>query len=286
MQKYRIPELFIGAFLTVSVFGMGMLYDSSLRPSQTAQSQSTNKSEIASKKDKQQEAWWQDPIAIFTLGLVFVGLFQAGLFFVQLRLIRKSLDDAKIAADAAKEGAQAARDSADTSKLSMVASQRAYVHYNGMRWISYTDWNDGSIFWRLRPQWINSGNTPTRALHVYVKYELRDTPLPDNFEFSPDEPINAPAMIAPHSVIESGHYNIEAEDLVAIREGAKFLYVWGLARYRDVFSSTPERITKFCIYAKNITADPMLIWNKETNPVEILFPHFLRHNCADEDCND
>jgi hypothetical protein len=225
-------------------------------------------------------------LGAFTLSLFAAAVGQIALFWVQLRLIRESLTDAKIAADAAKEGAHAARDSTDTAKLSMVASQRAYVHHNGMRWISHRDITDGSTFWRLRPQWINSGNTPTRALHVYVKYELRDTLLPDSFGFVPTEPINAPAMLAPHSIIESGHYNIEAEDLIAIREGKKFLYVWGLAKYRDVFPGTVEHITKFCVYASNITGDPLLQWNNDTNPMEILFPHYQQYNCADEDCND
>jgi hypothetical protein len=62
-------------------------------------------------------------LAAFTLFLVTVGLGQVALFWVQLRLIRESLNDAKIAADAASVGAKAARDSADTSKLSMVSGK-------------------------------------------------------------------------------------------------------------------------------------------------------------------
>jgi|SRR5581483_9149365 hypothetical protein len=56
----------------------------------------------------------------------------------------------------------------------MIASERAYVHLNQIRWISHRSTKDDRIFWRIRPQWINSGNTLTRRLRVYVHYELRD----------------------------------------------------------------------------------------------------------------
>lgn len=60
--------------------------------------------------------------------------------------------------------AKAARDSADIAELSMVAGERAYVHFSGCRWISHGDIHDGHIFWSIRARWINAGNTPTRGL--------------------------------------------------------------------------------------------------------------------------
>src|SRR5262249_41825656 len=50
-----------------------------------------------------------DAAGFFTLWLVVVGVGQAGLFVWQLILIKRSLGDAKKAADAAAEGAGAAR---------------------------------------------------------------------------------------------------------------------------------------------------------------------------------
>jgi len=120
----------------------------------------------------------KDAAGLFTFWLaVFAGA-QALLFLWQLWLIRESLNDAKIAAEAASEGAKAARESADTAKLAMVSESRAYVYYNGCRWISHRDIGNGHIFWRIRPCWINSGNTPTRQMRVYVHYELLDAELP------------------------------------------------------------------------------------------------------------
>jgi hypothetical protein len=112
-MKFRVPELFLGAFLAVAIFSMGILF-SSQYPRQAAQSDSPEKADgNATKKDPPKPFWQSataDPAAAFTLGLLIVGIFQAGLFFFQLRLIRKSLDPAKEAADAAKLNAQAVMD--------------------------------------------------------------------------------------------------------------------------------------------------------------------------------
>jgi hypothetical protein len=219
-----------------------------------------------------------------TLFLVLVGGAQLALFFVQLRYIRESLDDAKIAADAARNGAIAARDSADISKMTMISRDRAYVHHNGFRWISHpTTGAPDQIFGRIRPRWINSGNTPTRNMSVHVDYELRDTALPDDFVFS-YERSSIPAMIAPHGAIESAFRNISSEDLTMIKEGRKFFYAWGTATYRDVFPDTPDRITRFCVFAINVSGDPLRGWHEQNNPLEIIFATYSRHNCADEDC--
>src|SRR5580693_4199911 len=62
----------------------------------------------ARNKNEQEEHWWQSAIAIFTLGLVFVGAAQLVLFYVQLKLIREGLAGTKEAADAAQGAARAA----------------------------------------------------------------------------------------------------------------------------------------------------------------------------------
>jgi len=236
----------------------------------------------------------RDAVGFFTLGLVGIAGIQLFLFFWQLVLIRESLDDAKIAADAAKEsadtakeGSRAARESADTDKFSMVASDRAYVHHSGCRWISHRrGGKNGPVFWRIRPRWINSGNTPPRNLRVYVFYELLDAPLPEAFLFTPIEHPQILAMLPPKGEVEGQWRDFDGADLVAVKEGKKFLYIWGAARYRDVFPGTPERITRFCVYAASITGDPLTPWHEKTNIMHIAFSNYARHNCADEECSE
>lgn len=197
---------------------------------------------------------------------------------------RDAGETAKESANAAKQAAEAARESADVNKLAMVMGNRAYVHFDGCRWISHRNNKDGSIFWRIRPRWINSGNTPTRQASFYVHYEFLDKELGPDYKFTPTVMHPKPASIAPHSSIESRHRDIGGKDLIDVREGRKHFYIWGVARYHDVFPNTPERVTKFCVYASRITGDPNEYWDKDKNAVEILFAGFDRHNCSDEDC--
>jgi hypothetical protein len=79
---------------------------------------------------------WMTPdslLAIFTLGLVFVGCFQVGLFYVQLRLIGESLRDAKKAADAAESTATAAllqaRAAIGADRSDLIVSQISLVPF-------------------------------------------------------------------------------------------------------------------------------------------------------------
>lgn len=71
----------------------------------------------------------------------------------------------------------------------------------------------------------------------------------------------------------------------AVKEGKKHLYIWGIAKYRDVFPATLEHITRFCVFAANIAGDPLKPWEEKTNPVDIVFANYDRHNCADDDCD-
>jgi hypothetical protein len=98
-SKYRLPEVFLGCLLTLAVFSVGMLL--------TAGTWLT-----------------KDAAGFFTFALVIVGVLQAALFFVQLRLIRQSLTDAKTAADAATEGAAAARLNAEA----VMAAEGAHLY--------------------------------------------------------------------------------------------------------------------------------------------------------------
>lgn len=178
------------------------------------------------------------------------------------------------------------RRAGDIARDAMIASNRAFVHHNGCRWLSHRHVTDGHIFWRIRPQWTNSGNTPTRQLTVHIRYQLSDVPLPDDFDFTIDEgPNTLPAAIGPKGTIESSPFDIDGSDLVSVGQGRKHLYMWGIARYRDVFVDTEWHITKFCVKASNITGDPEKYWDDHDNPVGIMFQNYGAYNCADDECS-
>jgi hypothetical protein len=232
-------------------------------------------------------------LALSTIGLwlATARLWEAG--ERQIKVLERAVDvstesaaAAKVSAEAAKDGAQASWDSADTAKLTMVARDRAYVHYNGCRWISHRRDQNDPVFWRISPAWFNGGNTPPRRLRVYAHYELLDTPLPQDYSFTPAEHQNTPAMLPPKGQLWSASRDVFGSDLLAVKEGKKHLYIWGTARYPDIFQDTPERITRFCVVATSVTGDPTVFWDEKTNKVDITFSTYHQHNCADEECDE
>lgn len=89
-------------------------------PEQAAEDRKERDIKTAIDRELASYTGWQ---AIFTLVLIVVGIFQLGLFIWQLWLIRKSLADTKVAAQAAKINADAALEQAKAITL----SERAYV---------------------------------------------------------------------------------------------------------------------------------------------------------------
>jgi hypothetical protein len=104
--RFRFPEVLFGVLLAVAIFATGALFWSSPNYTAPTQTQIDTKSGERGPASKQEIAWWQDPVAVFTLGLVFIGLIQAGIFYGQMRLIGKSLKPAEQAAKAAQAAAE------------------------------------------------------------------------------------------------------------------------------------------------------------------------------------
>lgn len=77
------------------------------------------------------ERFWcwltHDAAGFFTALLAVIGICQLALFYVQLKLIRESLKDAKIAADAAKDSAEAAHRALNSAETRDRILERAYL---------------------------------------------------------------------------------------------------------------------------------------------------------------
>src|SRR5260370_39151523 len=94
LTKFQFPKILIGVLLTVAIFGMGMVFESSLIPSPQAEhttqseQQSDNKSE--SNSIKTQSLWTPtDSIGLYTLVLaVFTGVLAAVSIFQCVMLLR------------------------------------------------------------------------------------------------------------------------------------------------------------------------------------------------------
>src|SRR5260370_26152998 len=126
-MKFRLPELILGCLLTVAVFAMGMMFASSGRAVEVIG-----------------PSWLTKDASGFFAGLQFVvAAVQAVLFIYQLRLIRVSLDDAKVVSSAATRQARVAEDT--LNKI-----ERPYLFVFNVsplkvwRWGDYEDGTDGA----------------------------------------------------------------------------------------------------------------------------------------------
>jgi hypothetical protein len=133
--------------------------------------------------------------------------------------------------------------------------------------------------------WKNGGDTPTRNLHVSITQGRRETSLPSDFDFPADDqkiygehplPI---LVLGPHATV-SGIRRAEIPfSLVSeINSGVKSVYLWGYARYNDVFGAA--HLTRYCVQITSIGIDlagSMSDINGAYIPCD-------RGNCADEEC--
>jgi hypothetical protein len=179
---------------------------------------------------------------------------------------------------------KATEDTAEISRLAMISGNRAFIFFDRGSWTSYPLEN-GGVFWRLRSLWSNVGNTPTRGFVHQIQYELRDSALPEDFQFRfAEEAKSPPLVISPKGQIGMPPFDISGEDMAAVAKQEKFLYLWGVAKYRDVFPETAKHITKFCSRIVVMGGEPLRVWHDRDNKVELFFIFHHAHNCTDEDC--
>jgi hypothetical protein len=252
--KANIPEIVLGVFLTVAIFAMGMVFESSQKPSganQQITAAKTTEGEQAKSPDSELAGspWLtKDAAGFFTFVLVLVGAFQVGLFWVQLRLIRESLTDAKSAAKAAERAAKATEDAVELSRQTAERQLRAYVI------ASACDVDrrgpEGAALVVVGTTIKNTGQTPAHDLKVVSRTDVLEHPIRMPFDFTlisgPDpsrDVLGAGERTGSESVAErpfTGDEMMRAQD----PEGGFRIYTWGCVTYRDVFGG--ERYTNFC----------------------------------------
>lgn len=131
-MRFRTIELFLGAFLTIAIFSVGMLFSSSYAP-QPAQQVSTTKSNEQNERPKNSDSeltgstWLtKDAAGFFAFVTAIIGAAQAAFFWYQLGLIRKSL----VPAESAARAAQVAAAAADRSAKASIALQSPIIRIN------------------------------------------------------------------------------------------------------------------------------------------------------------
>ena len=171
---------------------------------------------------------------------------------------------------------------ADIAEKTLIPAERAYMFIQRIEATWNKNLTSGEINWTFDAVWQNVGKTPTRNLQLYTRIFVEEFDIPATFPFSVEGDL--PITIAgPGSIIQGSPVGRSAADIASSQAGELFIYIWGWARYRDVFENTPEHVTKFC-WRLNLIGDSYRRPDPETNPIQTKWPHHARHNCADEDC--
>lgn len=180
------------------------------------------------------------------------------------------------------------------TKDALVADKRAFVFAVGLMQYWERDSQTGLYNWRFRPQWRNSGDTPTKNMRMNFECVVRDSPLPAGFDLDHAAIEPGTGLLAPKDQMFGGlaprGNPITPQDIIDTQAGTKFIYVWGWIRYFDVFPDSPRHITRFCwqiLPAGNPHAFMPDASGVPPSPgtVSFSFLHHTEGNCADDECN-
>jgi len=179
-------------------------------------------------------------------------------------------------------------DSNKTNREALISVQRAFV-FVGNSEIARVVVGKKINHFTIKTVWENSGTTPTKLTTTHVSFQSWTGPggIPDDFTF-PDSwsegvpHINTEVFIGPKGITSVITPPISATILEGIKNHSARFYIWGWAKYRDIFNDTPEHITEFCTELSRFTGDPMSL---DPN-VQPILDNCERHNCYDDQCND
>jgi len=243
MNRFRIPEIFLGCFLTIAVFAMGELF---ARQEQAASPKQTVKKEVTADQGHKAESpdveltgstWLtKDAAGFFTFLLVAVGGGQAILFFIQLRYMRRGMEDAAMVARAAVISAEAAKRSADH----IPNVERAYVFFASATCEGLAS-PSGEVM-VVKYSFKNSGRTPAilNRIQIGVGY-LEGIPSGAEFTYG-DEGLPAPLVVGSDRTEPENDVQlwITADDFEKARIGTGRIFFWGKLTYLDVFGASHE----------------------------------------------
>jgi len=215
-------------------------------------------------------------LAHYTLALAVLGGLQLAALGLQVLFLRLAFKEARRSGDIARDA--------------MVAGERAFVFAVALNSYWELDGTTQTYSWRFRPLWRNSGDTPTRNMLMHSECVVRETRLPAGFDFAYATAETGTALLAPHMDASGGlaprppHPAVTAQDIVGAQQGQKYVYIWGWARYSDVFPDTPVHLTRFCwlitCLGNPLTHDPA----EETKKITFSWILNSEGNCADDEC--
>lgn len=182
-----------------------------------------------------------------------------------------------------EEGNKQSRNLASTSRDALVSVQRAFIFATGLDAARILDPNDptkiGSMEFSIT--WENNGTTPTRQMATYFNWITTAATLSENFSY-PDvgNAVPTPLALGPKSVAHTTAIQLPAADISRIIAHQEHFYIWGWARYRDIFPHTKEHITRFCVEVTGFQGNPLSM-TETSRPAMVNCPN---NNCYDDEC--
>jgi hypothetical protein len=188
------------------------------------------------------------------------------------------------------------RDQAKAIRESFIAIQRAYLSIDEPTITPVPDpsGNGKTETWAIKTVVRNRGPTPADAMIKSFVGGINRDSCPVLYQaYAPMDPDSAVAYVRRARVPANGYYPVGAgdkanEDHIGFgpyngsamwnMQGIERDYFFGSVHYRDVFSDTPEHVTKFCfvLHARRSSA---------TSDIEFYNAGFCAFwNCSDEEC--
>ncbi|HEV3041729.1 MAG TPA: hypothetical protein VHA33_28445 [Candidatus Angelobacter sp.] len=153
---------------------------------------------------------------------------------------RRSATIAERSTRAAEVSAKASEESARLAAEGMQLAQRAYLSVVELQYSQVPSVNKTlGVNVILR----NPGNSPAMNIRIAESIDIRISvsTMPLTYPDHPDQGFDA----APGTdIVREYHYAVTQEHVDAIANDTKRLYVWGWARYNDIFGK--EHWTKWC----------------------------------------
>jgi hypothetical protein len=184
-----------------------------------------------------------------------------------------------------QRAANASIDSSTTNKAALIEVQRAFMSPTIERTTEPTPESKNPTSIDFNARWVNEGATPAIALRSHFSYSQAAT-LPD---ISRDilTPGVTPQNGITHFLFPKQYFLSTTifltQQKIAFLVGSKTnYYVWGWAKYHDVFKGTEEHITRYCYV---IEVSPVIdIMGQGIPATEVSARDCDVGNCADKEC--
>ncbi len=107
----------------------------------------------------------------------------------------------------------------------------------------------------IAPALKNTGPIHTKDMTLVTNAAMFNSRLPKGYAFAYRVP-EGPTFIGPGMTREGIAGHLSQFELADVQAGRRFFYMWGEAKYFDLFPKTPIRTTHFCIEVRDVLGDP------------------------------